>query len=328
MKFYIIKFCIPFTDRGYPMYNVLTWYRSFTQNAINYINYINPDLIHAHGTEGAYSYLASKQNYPTLVSIQGIISEICKKFPTLFLKIQKYFEIYAIKNNKNFACRTKFDSNFVKFTNKIANIYYLPEAVNPIFFKYAWDKDGANGILFVGSLLPRKGIEILIKAIYFAKKEIPNIKLRIIGTGDKNYVEYLKNTIVKLRLMHNIIWLGYQPSESIAEYLLKSKLFVLPTFIDNSPNSISEAMTIGTPIIASNIGGIPSMLNKKALRRGLFKHIGAPQKLANKIVEMYYDTNLQTDMSYNGRIIARRIYSPHKVSKKAIDIYKKILSQY
>ena len=81
------------------------------------------------------------------------------------------------------------------------------------------------------------------------KNVIPKVKLFLIGNGDKNYIKYLKNFCNKNDLKDCIHFLGFKKPNEIIKYHLISQMFVLPSLNDNSPNSLSEAMVLGMPII-------------------------------------------------------------------------------
>ncbi len=162
VHFYLIKYSFPFTQKGFPSYfplDRLTRFRNFIQEAIEIINLIKPDLVHSHGTENAYSICAIKSGYPHLISIQGIIQECNKISSTIQYKLQIPIEKFSVDNGKNFGCRTEWDRKFISDNNSNARIYYVPEAVNNIFFQSNWQNPNNSTLLFVGSLMKRKGLE-------------------------------------------------------------------------------------------------------------------------------------------------------------------------
>ena len=328
ITFHVIRYCFPFIkNKGFPSYlpfDKLTLFKGFTKKALRILKRIQPDIVHAHGTEGAYALTAYKSEFPSLISIQGIIFEYNKVNPSLSYRLQIPIERYTIKRNKNFGCRTNWDKNFILSNNKNANIFYVPEAISNIFFKYSWEQDKTRSILFVGYLSKRKGIEILLKSISIVKKRFPEIILKVVGTGKQKYLNYLKELTKQLNIGENVIWYGSQNAEQIAEHLSKSTIFVLPTFIDNSPNSLAEAMAIGTPCIASRVGGVPSMINDGV--DGLLVEAANAEKLANKIITLLENKKMQIKISKNAKATAIKRNLPEKVCKTVLNVYKEIIN--
>ncbi len=325
--FHVIKYSFPFTNRGFPWYlpfDKLSGYYSFAKAARKIINEIRPDVVHVHGTEGGYFTPAAKKNIPYIISIQGIISEIMKIEPTIAGLLQIPFEDHAIKKATYFGCRTNFDSGFVKKKNRDAIIFDLPEAMNSVFFENDWKPLPELSLLFVGSIMKRKGIEDLIQSINKLKVSFPDIRLKVIGSGTKKYTDYLKQIVEKKALLSNVFWLGARSPIEIASELSKSTLFVLPSLMDNSPNCLAEAMAVGVPCIATKVGGIPSMVTDKIDGMLFEKH--DVNKLVDIIQLLVRDKELQKKLSVNAKAKAFQRNYPPNVAEKYIEVYKSLVN--
>ncbi len=113
-------------------------------------------------------------------------------------------------------------------------------------------------IFFAGGLVPVKNVSILIKA--FAGMNNKNIKLFIAGAGiDRKKLEQLT---VKLSCEKNIVFLGNLNSENLVDYYNASDVFCLPSLNEGTPNVIIESLLCGTPVVASNVGGIPNVIKE------------------------------------------------------------------
>lgn len=327
--FHVIRYCFPFTkNKGFPSYlplNVFTWYKGFVDKALKIISDIKPDIVHAHGTEGAFALTACDSELCSIVSIQGIITEYNKISPSLSYWLQIPIEKYAIEKSNNFGCRTNWDKNFVKNVNKKATIFYMPEAIDSMFFQHDWTPSKSLSILFVGYLSKRKGIEILLESISIVKKSFQTIILNVVGSGSKKYVAYLKEFSRNLNIEDNIIWHGVQKPEEIAEHLSNNSVFVLPTFMDNSPNSLAEAMAVGIPCIASDAGGIPSMIGDN--KNGVLFPSGDSITLAKKIVNLLSDQEFMTKISKHAKITAYNKFYKDIVVEQTIKVYEEIVSR-
>jgi glycosyltransferase involved in cell wall biosynthesis len=324
--FHIIKYSSPFTKRGFPWYfpfDKMTGYYSFARNARKVIEQINPDVLHVHGTEGGYFRPASKSKIPCIISIQGIISEYIKIEPSIGNYLQLPYEQSAVRSARYFGCRTNFDYDFVKKFNKDAVIYDLPEAMNKVFFEQEWKPSDELSILFVGSVNKRKGIVDLIYAMIELKKKFPSILLKVIGSGQADYKEFLQKIIDEHDLSSNIRWLGNKAPAEVALELSRSSFFVLPTLMDNSPNCLAEAMAVGVPSIATRVGGIPSMIEDKV--DGLLYEKHDVKELVKLIEQLANDREFQLKLSTNAREKAFNRNHPSNVTKKYVEVYKSLI---
>jgi len=324
--FYLIKNGVPFLHKGFPNYfplDVLLRFHFDIKAIIKVIKIINPDIVHAFGTEGPYSLAGYNSGYPCLISLQGIINKIFKFEPSLRFLLIRRTEKLAIMNNKYFSCRTKFDRNFILSINKNANIFDIPEAMNEVYFENSWEVKNINRIIFVGSLIKRKGIETLIKAIPLVKKKIPDLVLYIIGNGNSKYKQYLISLCNKFDIYNNVKFLGYKQPKEIVEYLIKSQIFVFPSEIENSPNVIAEAMVLGLPVLATKVGGIPYIIESG--KSGILVEKENSQILSEKIIYLLRNPSIRMTIGENAKQIARNLHHPKDVAIKTISAYNEIL---
>ena len=326
IHFHIVRYSFPFTNRGFPWFcpiDRLTGYHFFVINARDLIQQIKPDIIHVHGTEGGYFNAAYGLKVPCIISIQGIISEYVKVNPSILGYLQLPHEQFAIRKGEYFGCRTDFDFSFVKGLNKRAQIFDLPEAINNVFFEHKWEVKSDLILLFVGSIVKRKGIHHLLSAVAILKDQYPTINLRIIGTGQAKYVKSQKKFVREKNISSNITWLDSKNPTEIALELAKCTFFIFPSLIDNSPNSLAEAMAVGVPCVATNVGGIPSMIEHSI--SGMLIDKGSANQLAETIDLLANDLSLQKRISINAgeKAISRNL--PSKVSKTYMDTYKSLL---
>jgi len=135
--------------------------------------------------------------------------------------------------------------------------------------------NGYISIGFVGTISPNKGIELLLQA--YLKIKSSKFKLYIAGSGDIDYVNYLKTTYED----SDIIWMGWVKPE---EFFEKIDVTVVPSIWEEVlPTVVIESFAYGVPVIASKIGGIPEMIEEK--RNGMLFEAGNYEELASKILE-------------------------------------------
>ncbi len=118
-------------------------------------------------------------------------------------------------------------------------------------------------ILVVSRLKPWKGVDICIQALA-ELRELP-IKLRIVGQGTSDYEAYLHNLVEILQLSHQVEFVGQISPQFVHQQYLKADLFILASQYEPFGIVLVEAMAAGVPIVASQVGGIPSVVDDAAV---------------------------------------------------------------
>ena len=117
---------------------------------------------------------------------------------------------------------------------------------------------------------------------------------------------------------------GRQAADEVARRLLENDLYVHPSWIDNSPNGVAEAMAIGMPIVSTNVGGIPSLVGDA--QQGLLVPPGDPWAMAGAIRRLADDPELADRLAAGARETAARRHDPASVAETLVGIYRQILS--
>ncbi len=112
-------------------------------------------------------------------------------------------------------------------------------------------------VLFVGDLLPVKGLDVLVDACSHLKRDGVKFSCLLIGQGPMR--ERLERQIADLELQDQVNMLGPKPNEELAEWYRAATLFVLPSRSEGLPTVLREASACGTPFVASRVGGIPEI---------------------------------------------------------------------
>jgi glycosyltransferase involved in cell wall biosynthesis len=330
ITFHVLRHTFPITIRGFPEYmplDVLTWYASLRRQIRKVFLKRQPDVIHVYGTEYGYGLAALDIKIPTVVSIQGIVHLCAHVSPSIFFRLQAPIEVDIIRNSKYFGVRTEWATTLIRGLNRTATIYDLPEAVHQVFFDERVQKSTQNitqNILIVGTIVQRKGIEDALDAMSLILAKYPSAKLLVVGDGKPDYLEALKRRTVSAGIASNIDWLGFRTAEEIRALHAMSAVLIHPSHIDNSPNSVAEAMASGLPVVASNVGGIPSMIEHGVT--GLLVELRNHHRLAEAVIALLHNEAERKRLASRAKEVAFERHLPSKVAEKTLTVYHDIIT--
>ena len=330
IHYHLIKsfYKIPFLNLGLPGFIPFNYLTSFYFDKVkidNVLKTIKPDLTHIHGIETKYGLSNYAVNKPHLITVQGISNIVNKNPDNYSMKKANKLELEIVLKYKYFGSRTEFADNYIKGVNNCSEIKFTPEAINEVYFNFI-QKTLKPNIAFVGHIMERKGVEVLVEAVKILKKNYTDVFLSLIGSGEKVYTRRISDLIYNSGLQDNIKLLGFKNFNEIKSIYDKTSIFVLPTFIDNSPNSLLEAMASGLISIASNVGGIPSII--KDSENGFLFEAGNSKQLADIIQGVLTNRLNIKGIPENAHEFVKTTYSPSNVKRVFKDVYKNIISYY
>lgn len=274
-----------------------------------------PDIIHIHGTEEAFGLLVKYiKDIPIVFSIQGMIapyrekyfSGIPKKYAYKFdllcdkikgVGIKKSYQsfCYRAEREKQYLSqanyifgRTFWDRDCTLALNPKRKYYVVNEILRPEFYKKQWKGFFSNNVIKIVSTISGgiyKGMETVLKAACLLK-QYGNLKFEwhIAGyTSSTKWVRICEKMTGILAKDCNIVFHGRIDAEPLSDLLCKSDIYVHVSHIENSPNSVCEAMILGMPVIASYAGGTASLLKHE--EDGILYQDGDPYVLAGAIID-------------------------------------------
>lgn len=172
------------------------------------------------------------------------------------------------------AGRTAWDYAHVLAINPDVRYHRVGETLRNIFYNHKWEyaKCTPHSIFVSQASYPIKGLHFLLRAAAIVKREYPDIRIRVAGEDIiskspirlSGYGKYLKHLIRNLNLEDNVAFIGLRDEEEMLAEYLNANVFALPSVIENSPNSLGEAMQLGMPCVASICGGTPEIAGMNA----------------------------------------------------------------
>lgn len=297
----------------------------------------------------------------TLVGLQGVISECAKEYMAdLPIQVQqqvsfrdwlkkdsmkqqqeKFFirgerEKEVLKLCGNVTGRTAFDKASAKKMNPGAKYFFMNETMRGEFYEGKWNYGTCekHRIFFSQADYPLKGFHYLLQALKYIKDKYPDVIVAVAGNSlvnDKTlkdkikisaYGKYLRKFVKELNMEDKISFLGKMSAEEMKQQYLKCNTFVCASSLENSPNSVGEAMLLGTPVVASYTGGIPSMLEHE--KEGLLFEKGNVKALAEAIMQTWESYPTVMTITENARVRARKTHDADENYKRLMEMYSAI----
>lgn len=325
------------------------------QPYLDIIHEFKPDVINIFGTEGVFGLIISKTHIPCLIHLQGnLIISGRKWFSGLtavdilrysgkwrILKGYGTYHNYFINKKtadrekkifqqcKYFMGRTDWDRRITSVLSPNSTYFHCDEMMRSEFYSHQWvhEKNKTNYIIITTI---RDNIYKGLETIFECKRILNEMNLeckilwKIAGISETDEISYLVERKYKSTFNENCIrLLGPLQEKGLATEMLDADVFIHPSHIDNSPNSVCEAMLLGMPVIATFSGGIPSIIDNK--KEGLLVQDGDPYALAGAILELKANLNYANMLGANARVKALKRHNPDSIVKELLNIYSSIM---
>jgi len=251
------------------------------------------DLIDAHYAfpDGAAAVLLGRHfGVPVCVTLRGGDIDLLPRFRLRRRVIQQTLQ----QAHRIFAVSEHLARGAAALGLRRERIRVIPNGIDGSTF-VSMDRDVARQqlgippqrrlLLCVGNLLAEKGQHVLIEALGRLRSfngDAPH--LTIIGSnqwGRVDYTRQLEQRIRELGIGDSVSMIGSQPQDRLATWYNAADLLVLPTFREGCPNVVREALACGTPVVASNVGGVPELITSDAV--GLLVEAGDVAALADAV---------------------------------------------
>ena len=328
------------TDKLYPIDN---WF--FNNTISGSAKNINADIYEAHTVSGyklLKTFKKQKKKEPFIQTIHGVLADEYIKatqrgIPTIQTKLANIVMWKLSKLEKQAAEKADIIITISKYTqNKIIQLYEIekekirivPNGVDIQKFKPRKNltrikrQIGINNrqcVLFVGRLIPRKGLSFLVQAAKYIIKEKEQTVFVIVGDGpQKNQlISYLE----KNRIRKNFIFLGDIKDEILPLIYNCAEVFVFPSVQEGQGIALLEAQAVSKPVIAFNTGGVrETILNQETG----FLVKPNNKELANAIIKLLKNEEMRNKMGKKGREFVSKNFSWEKSAKKLLETYKEV----
>lgn len=307
-----------------------------------------PDVIQIFGSENKYGLVASVTDIPIVLHIQGIVNPYLNAYlPPFVSKLDYYlkdgfnplklikniFQLYnwkmlahcereILKNIQFYFGRTTWDYRIVKLFNSNATCFHCDEILRSSFYDENMKRRIPSKLKIVStiSIPPYKGFDIILKTAKLLCSMNVDFEWNVFGNVGPNLIE--KNARIRHEDVH-VNLMGVATETQIKETILSSTVYVHPSYIDNSPNSVCEAQICGVPVIATNVGGVSSLIENG--KTGFLVPANDPYQMAYLVNELGCNLDLNVKIGEGAKAMAFERHNRNHICENLYNNYCKII---
>ncbi len=293
-------------------------------------------LLYIQGLVGVYArhFLSA---VPPVVARRHTLRDFIKRGSVrqqahMFAQRGKY-EARALSLARHIIGRTDWDRACVERINREAHYHVCNETLRGEFYRHRWSIDQCqrHSIFVSQSDYPIKGFHLMLEAMRDIVRRYPDAQLFTTGSNPLDakfpfgrmrqtyYRRYLGKLLEEYGLRGHVTFLGTLGEREMCAQYLKAHVFASCSSIENSSNSVGEAMVLGVPVVASDVGGVASMLTHNL--EGFMYPFDEPYMLAYDVMRLFGDDALALSFSGNANKRAGVTHDPQQNARMLMGIY-------
>lgn len=323
------------------------------------IKRVNPDIIHIHGTENPFGCVMSAIRIPVIVSIQGCMTVYFHKYSGGFTKSNfrksrlnhirsirqfvrqrsfirewKDYKRMMMREQKNLEYtrfvmgRTLWDKRITSVLSPQSVYFHGDELLRSAFYDRMWKFTHKEKLIIhtTSSNSPFKGFETICETLFELNKILDQgVEWQVAGVSI--YDNIVK--VTKAKLKHKfpksgLICLGNLNEHALIDKMCNASIYVSPSHIENSPNSLCEAMILGMPCIATFAGGTGSLLKDRV--EGILVQDGDPWVIAGAILEVYRNAEIAKEYGRKARARALIRHNKDRIITELLNSYQEVIT--
>ncbi|QKZ11387.1 glycosyltransferase family 4 protein [Spirosoma sp. KUDC1026] len=314
-------------------WDLLTGYTRRIRRVRDYVAQIADqyDLMHIHGIEQQYHVMGLGTKIPKVVSAQGFVTEYAKHLPKkieykhVSWAVAGYYEKKYAKAVRHYICRTHWDKAVIRQLNPKAVIHHNWELIRPEFYNpINLPADTSNSaMLFVGGINTMKGIREALCALNELRNDLP-LRLIVTGYGTKEGLLELAGTLGLENITdESVEHRGMLTAPQLWEAYHEAFCLLHPSYIDNSPNSVCEAQLAGLPVIATNVGGVASLVEDE--ETGLLTSLEI-NDIVSAVQKLWGDMDLRRKLIGEARTVSLERFNARHIIEHTQEIYREVIA--
>lgn len=252
------------------------------------------------------------------------------------MKRRGEFETETLQRSGHIIGRTDWDQACTSQTNPNAVYHFCNESLRESFYTGSWEYENCekHSIFMSQAAYPVKGLQFMIRALPEIIRTFPDTHLYIAGNDltradslyarlkMSSFAKYIKRLIDDEGIREHITFTGPLTEQQMKERFLHANVFVSPSTIENSPNSLGEAMLLAVPCITSDVGGVKNLIRHD--EEGYVYQGDAPYMLAYYVKKIFADVDTATVMGLKAQNHAKATHDRERNIDTLINIYENV----
>jgi len=293
---------------------------------------LEPDLIHAQ-VAGEFAEAAAGTGLPWVLTLHGI------RFLEVDLWegfLNKVYRGWFIKRTERRAVKRAQHiisiSPFIQATFKgqiRGNVYDIENPIDEAYFQVRQNSQSSQ-LLFVGRLIPRKGVYTLLRAFALLHRRMPNATLRLAGgeafsNESRTYPKQLRAFVAEAGLQESVTFLGALDKSALMEEYSNCSALVLSSVLETAPMVIMEAMAAGRAVVSTDAGGARYLVEQG--QTGLVVPSEDEEALGEALYQVLCDEDKLQAMGHRAREVAIQRFHAKAVAAQTREVYYHILGK-
>lgn len=282
-----------------------------------------PALVHGQGTERYCSLAAAYSGFANIITIHGNMRRIARLSnakPFTFEWLTARLEGFVLPRSDGVICVSTHARREVEALAR--RTWVVPNAVEASLFAVQ-RTPGDEPILLCPATVYRVKNQVGLICALDPLAQKRRFKLVFLGRADPAH-PYTREF---LHLVANRSWCVYEglaDRAQVKSHLARASVLVLPSFEENCPMAILEAMAAGVPVVAANVGGVPDLIEHMAT--GLLCNPADLNDICGTVSKLLDDENLRMDLAHRAKIAAASRFHPAVVARRHVEIYHELLA--
>lgn len=286
-----------------------------------------PDVVHAQGID-RQADIALQLGLPMVVTVHGLVhveARLAAKGVQGWLKVL-LFEMMVrrvLRDAHTVVSISEYDARLLDGMVGQRRVS-ISNPIGKEFFAEASEPPAAPTVLFAGVMRPRKNVLGLVNAFAQVRARVPAARLVIAGPApEQEYADKVRGRVAELGLGEAVSFLGHVSNEQLLQAIHGCSTLALFSNEETSPTIIAQALAVGRPVVASNVGGIAEMVTPG--ETGYMVPAGDEAALAEKLAAVLADPAAARAMGQRGRAFARQRYEPASVAEQTVRVYREAI---
>ncbi len=291
-----------------------------------YLKGLNPDIVHFHETWGLG---ANRMNLPSIFTVHGFDSLNLPTEQAFMWRLRSWIwakvENFGIRRQRHLISIAPYVGRELR-KRSTAKIHDIWNSLGDGYFSMSRQEQPAR-ILFLGWINPRKNAVTVVEAAARLIEEFPYLKVRLCGeASDQAYAARLEQTIEQLSMGEYVDVCGRLNQSEVAEEIKQASIMVLPSLQENAPMVVAECMAAGLPVVASNLCGMPDMIDD-----GDTGYLVDPfdiEAIAGAVKRLLLNDELRAQLGSRAKDVAYQRFHPTSVAAATIEAYREAIESF